>query len=381
MDPAVGRLIEALHQSGLQCVLAATGGGQQAVASLLNVPGASRTVLEATVPYGEQALAEYLGHRPEQFCSGATSRAMARRSHERAQWLAPATASAGVGCTASLATDRPKRGEHRFHVSVCTARGVKTSSLVLNKGARDRADEEAVVDAVLLNALAEAAGISERLDPKLLPTEALELETSTTGRLAEFCRAELPAVYVEVDGQLRDDAPRSAALVSGSFNPVHGGHWGLFEVSRRRFEGRAAFELSVANVDKPPLCAEEVRHRISQFRWRAPVWLTRGPTFVEKAQFFPGTCFVVGHDTAARIVSPRYYQKSESALTAALEEIRRHDCRFLVAGRRDPRGQFLELSDIGVPAAFQDLFQPIPEAEFRVDCSSTELRAAHSEPS
>src|SRR5437870_8083846 len=105
MDPAVGRLIEALHQSGLQCVLATTGGGHQAIASLLNVPGASRTVIEATVPYGEPALAEYLGHLPEQFCSAATSRAMAGRAYERAQWLAPATPSVGVGCTASLATD------------------------------------------------------------------------------------------------------------------------------------------------------------------------------------------------------------------------------------------------------------------------------------
>src|SRR5579871_401367 len=169
MDPAAIRLIEALHQSGLQCVLATTGGGQQAVAQLLNVPGASRTVLEAVVPYGEPALVEYLGRRPDQFCSVATSRAMAERAYDRAQWLAPAAASIGVGCTASLATDRPKQGDHRFHVTIRTAARAATWSLVLNKGARSRAGEEAVLDHVLLNLLAETAGLSDRLETQLQP--------------------------------------------------------------------------------------------------------------------------------------------------------------------------------------------------------------------
>ena len=42
------------------CVLAVTGGGVASLTWLLTVPGASRTVLEASVPYAESALADLI---------------------------------------------------------------------------------------------------------------------------------------------------------------------------------------------------------------------------------------------------------------------------------------------------------------------------------
>src|SRR5690349_6017210 len=113
MDSATRSLIEALHGAPRRCVLALTGGGTSAAALLLTVPGSSRTILEVLVPYHEQALSECLGRRPGQFCAAATARAMAQRALERARWLAPGERVCGAGCTASLATDRPKRGDHR----------------------------------------------------------------------------------------------------------------------------------------------------------------------------------------------------------------------------------------------------------------------------
>src|SRR4051794_38787118 len=117
MDLPTRQLIEALHAAPYKSVLAVTGGGTEAAALLLAVPGGSRTVLEILVPYAGRSLAEFLGHQPEQACSAETGRAMAIRALDRARWLAPAEAGVGVGCTASLATDRPKRGEHRFHIA------------------------------------------------------------------------------------------------------------------------------------------------------------------------------------------------------------------------------------------------------------------------
>ena len=48
--------------------------------------------------------------------------------------------------------------------------------------------------------------------------------------------------------------------------------------------------------------------------------------------------------------------------------------RFLTAGRIDDDGRFVGVDDLALPAAYRDLFQGIPEAAFRVDLSSTELR-------
>ncbi|NCF44140.1 MAG: hypothetical protein GWP70_04885, partial [Proteobacteria bacterium] len=57
--------IQALHDSAWQGVLHITGGGTSVLSKLLAVPGASRTVLDATIPYANAALAQLLGGVPE----------------------------------------------------------------------------------------------------------------------------------------------------------------------------------------------------------------------------------------------------------------------------------------------------------------------------
>jgi hypothetical protein len=377
MDPAVRDLVAAMHAGPFRYTLALTGGGAGAAGWLLSVPGGSRTVLEIAVPYDEAALADYLGRRPEAFCSAETGRALAARALERARWLAPGVAVAGVGCTAALRSDRPKRGDHRFHLAVRTALRTDTYSLTLAKEARDRAGEEEVLDRVVLNALAESFGAAGRVDVPLLPGEEVARESAPAGDpLAAFLAGGRPALCVEPDGRARPDAPPPGLLLPGSFNPLHEGHRTLAWVASRRSGAPAAFELTVVNADKPPLVDEEVRRRLAQFAWRAPVWLTRAPTFTEKARLFPGAVFVVGADTAARIVAPRFYGDDAAGRDAALAEFHGRGCRFLVAGRADSGGRFVGLEDLDLPAAHRDLFADIPEAEFRLDVSSTQLRAA-----
>ncbi len=375
MDADIRQLIARLHESPYRCVLAVTGGGSSAIAWLLAAPGGSRTVLEASVPYAEDALKEYLGRAPESFCSVATSRDMAVRAQQRARQLAPGVPTAGVGCTASLRSDRPKRGDHRFHLSVHTGVRTTTHSLILVKGARDREGEEHIIDLILLNALAEAFGVPDRLNVPLLPGEEVVVETKTEGEaLARFLAGETAALHVEMDGRMLPDAPKPALLLSGAFNPVHEGHLQLAKIASEIVGAPASFDLSVLNADKPPLADEEVRRRLMQFVWRAPVWLTRAPTFVEKARLFPGAVFAVGADTAERVVAPRYYGDSESRMNDALAQIREQGCRFLVAGRVVRDGRFAHVADLPIPEEHRDLFEAIPAEVFRADVSSTDLR-------
>jgi hypothetical protein len=116
-DVSVEQLVEQIHGGARRFVLVTTGGGSLAISGLLTASGASRTVLEATVPYSAAALAAWLGARPEHFCSSETARAMAMVAFRRAQSYDPqGTWLAGVACTASLASDRPKQGAHRAHL-------------------------------------------------------------------------------------------------------------------------------------------------------------------------------------------------------------------------------------------------------------------------
>jgi hypothetical protein len=174
MDEAVQSLVEAIHGSPGRAVLAVTGAGSQALAWLLGVGGASRTVLEATIPYAQTAFVEYAGRSPGEFASADAASALASKALERARALVEdGSTVVGIGCAATIATDRLKRGEHRAFVTCAGTGGLTTYRLQIEKGARDRAGEEALVSRLILNVLAEASGFETLLALVLRPGEQL----------------------------------------------------------------------------------------------------------------------------------------------------------------------------------------------------------------
>ncbi len=173
----------------------------------------------------------------------------------------------------------------------------------------------------------------------------------------------------------RDDLPEKPIFLSGSFNPLHHGHVELLMAAEQVSGREGLLELSVANVDKPALTIEEVERRLLQVHGQCPVVLTCAPTFAEKAERFPGAWFAMGYDTAIRLLDPKYHLD----ISAMLQRFAELQTRFVVGGRL-VGGAFFSLEHLNIPNGFDELFFPVPEALFREDISSTEIRAQKKRP-
>ncbi|MBM3340826.1 MAG: hypothetical protein FJY56_01740 [Betaproteobacteria bacterium] len=369
--------IRAFHACGKPAVLAITGGGTAAISRLLAVPGGSRSVLEAIVPYANASLSEWLGREPDSFCSSETALMMAAVAWQRAGRLARETANLiGIACTASLASDQPKRGAHRCWIATQTEHETRLTHLTLAKGARSRAEEETLVADIVLAALFEAAGLEHGTQHTLVADEKVHAKVVRPRALIrEVWTGHRTYVWLLPHGEVLPHlAERPRGLIPGSFNPVHAGHRELRTVAAEMLGGPVAFELTIANADKPRLDFHSIEERLTQFHHEL-LAVTCAPLFIDKARLFPDTAFVIGFDTAVRLIDPRFYGDSEMRMQAALAELRSLGARFLVAGRLT-QGGFQTANDLPGLARFGDLFTSIPESRFRADISSTALRKA-----
>lgn len=382
----VQELVAQIHDTPHLMVMNFAGAGSQALAWLHSVGGSSRTVLEVVDRYSAPSLTEAVGFAPAQFTSPRVANALAEHAYRRAASLADRLPKQGnrprvvfgVGMTATIATDRPKRGDHRMSLAVRDAFGTLSHEVVLVKGERDRAGEEWLLSRFALDAIASASGVLHSIEPDWLDTDELATEFNPTAPVAAFASGERAWLRLDPDGTWAEQADsRGLAIVSGSFHPVHEGHFELARVAAEHSGREIAFELPLQNAAKGEVPLVEARRRAAQFAHKAPLLLTRAPLFAQKAALFPGSLFVIGADTAMRVVDPAFYDDSQAAMHEALAAIRDAGCRFLVAGRR-VRGEFLTLAAIDVPSGFERLFECLPEEVFRADVSSSEIRRAWS---
>ena len=182
--------------------------------------------------------------------------------------------------------------------------------------------------------------------------------------LDQLIAGEIPYIVVG-----REALPDRPVLLPGSFNPLHQGHVELLHAAERLTQRDGLLELSVTNVDKPPLDIIKLERRLLQLRGRFHTVLTCAPTFIRKAELFPNAWFAMGYDTAIRLLSPAYHDD----VPAMLSRFEAIGTRFVVAGRMH-QGAFQSIESLDIPHGCEALFIPIPEALFREDISSSEIR-------
>ena len=366
--------IEQLHQTPHMLVYEFAGAGVQVLAWLHAVAGSSATILEANDRYSQKSFVESIGFEPDKFVSLEASEALARQALKRAQYLKrDGTAALGVSCTASIATNRLKRGEHRCFISVADELAITSYELIFDKGTRNREEEEELVSILVLKTISEVCALTSPA-LELNNKDVLKKHHSSSEALVQLEKQNVNWLRLNSRGEVTTGKTLSdQILLSGSFNPVHAGHLQLVKLVANQKEKDVCFELPLVNAAKATIDAKEAVQRARQFIGKGDIILSLSPLFYEKAILFPNSMFIVGADTAVRLVQKHFYNDSEEEMLASFSAVRNEGCSFVVAGRLID-DDFVTLDEIALPETIKDLFEVLPEEVFRVDLSSTEIR-------
>lgn len=352
--------IHSLHQGPHRGIFHIAGGGANMVSDLLQVPGASATVIEAVIPYSESSLTALLGSKPDQACSPETARDLAMCAFLRAKDADPGNDQFGFAITASLRTSVQKKGEHRAHFAMQTRNHTYTWSLQLAKELRSRQEEERLLSDVAMAEFLRSFGLKHSR-PRLTDGDVITADSSEgTIDLQELLVGNRQIVR----------GKRKKIIFPGSFNPVHAGHRRMAEIAVSQLGTSVAYEICIRNVDKPPLNYHDMALRSKQFD-KDEVWFSNTPTFVEKAREFGAVTFLVGTDTIRRVANRKYYESG--SFEDAIDEIAGIGCRFLVFGRAEGQ-KFINLEDLEIPNNLIAICDSVGESEFRSDLSSTSIR-------
>lgn len=354
--------IEELKKAGVNIHVIATGAGAGLQQLLWQTPGSSAYLSGASFPYDQAETEELLGFTPDHFVSQETAIDLASAAYMKA-FKFGGKKPVGIGITASVASETAHRGDHRFNVCVITNDKVITDYVILDKGVgfEQRCKDGKIVDNTAFMLMFEALGIG---DGSWKGLDAYDLAK------ARFFQRP----FFTANGKRLAKVPQEAiyAMMPGSFNPPHEGHFGLARNFRHQQGKNVLFEIGTNPPHKAPPTVQELLQRAKMLKGYDILFSRDMPMYLQKAAQFHGMPFIVGADTMLRILDPKWGMDP----IPMLEEIGAYGNDFFVSGR-EIDGKFVTRDDIvaSLPenkrVALGGMILPL---DGRWDISSTELR-------
>lgn len=293
----------------------------------------------------------------------------------------------GLGVSAAFASGG-RRGGDRIRIAIRTIDSFKEALINFPKGsdAESRSRQHDYADLLMLNAILATAGLEQicfdcsELEAEVGVLKNGNLELADVARPKVSTRGTLnvdDALFIDIDGTaklLEKDSisPEKHVIYPGSFRRFHFGHDCAASAAQLQTDKQVVFEITSNNADpsKPHVSLQDLVQRSLQFRGRWPVILRFGcGKFVEKAKAYGGVDFVVGFDTAIRMVDKAFYNDSWQEASDSLDFLMRTGCRFHVLGRKTDHG-FETADDISCKRKHHGLFHHLAG---QADISATQL--------
>ena len=359
-----------LKALGVNIHVVATGAGAGLQKMLWEIPGSSAYLSGCSFPYDGAEQEELLGFMPEHFCSQEAAVDLASAAYMKAYKFGDKK-PVGLAITASVASEKEHRGDHRIHGCIITDDMVRVAHLTLEKGVgskkRMRDGEDA--DDMGFYLLIDSLGIAEST---FSHPDHFHYEDATAQALERFM---LRPCFLAT-GQRGTEPTGRFAIMPGAFNPPHDGHFGAANASLEEYNYPVVYETTAEPPHKGALTVQELLKRAKLLHGHDRIFTRKLPYYLDKAKAFPSHPFILGADAMVRMLDPKWGIDPIDLFKGFIDL----NTKLFVAGR-EIDGKFVTCEDIlnnllkdgkrGVWTLAMNVLMPLGG---RWDISSTELR-------
>jgi hypothetical protein len=351
-------------------------GGVGVYPHIWNIPGISNVLTGCYMPYAKEEIDDFLGFTPDGYCHEGTAMDFAMEAFYRA-YQYKKNPAIGIGLVAVTTSTEAHRGDHRVFVATFQEHKATMTYVRLVKDSGEalarRILDGQICDRLLVSAIKTAVG-GKDLGVNL-PDGCIEQFIS--GRAEELAdqRLRLRPFFSSTGKRLKNfplkEYRRRGAILPGSFNPPHFGHFGMADNYYADNGGPVTFSIEGTPPHKDPIKSWQLLQRAKLLQGRNVLFTWGTPYYIDKVVNFPGVDILMGADNFEMLFDCKRWGITIEDQAKVLND---NGSTLVVVDRR-VNGEVKRLEDFKYPDNL-----PCRGIRGNFDITSTEIREGRREP-